>query len=97
MDLRSVFKKIRAHKKAAAGILLLLAAGGALYIKSASGIPPVSVEKVKRETLEDVFTEEGRITAGDTVRYIAEVSGPVEKVFAEKNRRVKKGEVMFLI
>ena len=97
MDLRSVFKKIRAHKKAAAGVLLLLAAGGFLYTKSASGLPAVSVEKAKRETLEDVFTEEGRINSGDTVRYIAEVSGPVEKVYAEKNRRVKKGEVLFTI
>ena len=97
MDLRSVPKKIRAHKKAAAGILLLLAAGGFLYTKSVSGLPAVSVEKAERETLEDVFTEEGRITAGDTVRYIAEVSGPVEKVYAEKNRRVKKGEVLFTI
>ena len=97
MDLRSVPGKIRAHKKAAAGILLLLAAGGFLYTKSVSGLPAVSVEKAERETLEDVFTEEGRITAGDTVRYIAEVSGPVEKVYAEKNRRVKKGEVLFTI
>ena len=97
MDLRSVLSKIRAHKKAAAGVLLLLAAGGFLYTKSASGLPAVSVEKAKRETLEDVFTEEGRITSGDTVRYIAEVSGPVEKVYAEKNRRVKKGEVLFTI
>ena len=97
MDLRSVSGKIRAHKKAAAGILLLLAAGGFLYTKSVSGLPAVSVEKAERETLEDVFTEEGRITAGDTVRYIAEVSGPVEKVYAEKNRRVKKGEVLFTI
>lgn len=97
MDLRSVPGKIRAHKKAAAGILLLLAAGGFLYTKSVSGLPSVSVEKAERETLEDVFTEEGRITAGDTVRYIAEVSGPVEKVYAEKNRRVKKGEVLFTI
>ena len=97
MDLRSFFKKIRAHKKAAAGILLLLAAGGFLYTKSVSGLPSVFVEKAERETLEDVFTEEGRITAGDTVRYIAEVSGPVEKVYAEKNRRVKKGEVLFTI
>ena len=97
MDLRSVPGKIRAHKKAAAGILLLLAAGGFLYTKSVSGLPAVSVEKAERETLEDVFTEEGRITAGDTVRYIAEVSGPVEKVYAEKNRRVKKGEVLFTV
>ena len=97
MALRSFFKKIRAHKKAAAGILLLLAAGGFLYTKSVSGLPSVFVEKAERETLEDVFTEEGRITAGDTVRYIAEVSGPVEKVYAEKNRRVKKGEVLFTI
>ena len=97
MDLRSVLGKIRAHKKAAAGILVLLAAGGFLYTKSASGLPAVSVEKAERETLEDVFTEEGRITAGETVRYIAEVSGPVEKVYAEKNRRVKKGEVLFTI
>ncbi len=97
MDLRSVSGKIRAHKKAAAGILLLLAAGGFLYTKSVSSLPAVSVEKAERETLDDVFTEEGRITAGDTVRYIAEVSGPVEKVYAEKNRRVKKGEVLFTI
>ena len=97
MALRSFFKKIRAHKKAAAGIPLLLAAGGFLYTKSVSGLPSVFVEKAERETLEDVFTEEGRITAGDTVRYIAEVSGPVEKVYAEKNRRVKKGEVLFTI
>ena len=97
MALRSLFKKIRAHKKAAAGVLALLAAGGFLYTKSVSGLPSVFVEKAERETLEDVFTEEGRITAGDTVRYIAEVSGPVEKVYAEKNRRVKKGEVLFTI
>ena len=76
---------------------MLLADGGFLYTKSVSGLPAVSVEKAERETLEDVFTEEGRITAGDTVRYIAEVSGPVEKVYAEKNRRVKKGEVLFTI
>ena len=97
MALRSFFKKIRAHKKAAAGVLVLLAAGGFLYTKSVSGLPSVFVEKAERETLEDVFTEEGRITAGDTVRYIAEVSGPVEKVYAEKNRRVKRGEVLFTI
>ena len=97
MVLRSVFKKVCAHKKAAAGVLFLLAAGGFLFTKSASGLPAVSVEKAERETVEDVFTEEGRITAGDTVRYIAEVSGPVEKVYAEKNRRVKKGEVLFTI
>ena len=97
MALRSLFKKIRAHKKAAAGVLALLAAGGFLYTKSVSGLPSVLVEKAERETLEDVFTEEGRITAGDTVRYIAEVSGPVEKVYAEKNRRVKRGEVLFTI
>ena len=97
MILPSVLQKLRAHKMIAAGLLIMAAAVVFLCVKSASGVTAAAVEKAGRETLEDVFTEEGRITAGNTVRCIAEVSGPVEKVFAEKNHRVKKGDILFTI
>lgn len=50
-----------------------------------------------KETVEDQYTEEGRISFGNEYRVIAQVSGPVSQILVGENSQVKKGQVLFTV
>ncbi len=87
-------RKRKAAAAAAAAAVLL----GAFFLsRGMTAGTPVHAAEAVRQDVSDSYTEEGRITAGETKNYIAGVSGPVEEVCVEENRRVKKGEILFRI
>ena len=85
-------------KKLRIGILLIILSGAAFcfFLRQDSGIRAETVTP-ERQDVEDLLTEEGIISAGDTVLYPALVTGAVEEICVEENQRVRKGELLFRI
>ncbi len=80
---------------AVAGIIAI-AAGIAVRLYAGKGI---KVEKavVTRTGLKDTYTEEGRLTGGDRIAIISEVSGPVAEICVDRNSEVHRGDLLYRI
>jgi HlyD family secretion protein len=61
---------------------------------TASGKAPYELATVTRGSLESVVSASGTLSAVSTVSILAQMSGRVEKVNADYNDHVKKGQVL---
>lgn len=77
--------------------VVILLAAVFLLLTRGSGGKSVETSAALKETVEDQYTEQGRISFGKEYRVIAQVSGPVKQILVEENSPVKKGQVLFTI
>ena len=78
-------------------LVLLCAAGGCIFWLHQKGGPKVAKAQVMRRALTDTYTEEGRLTGGDRLSIVSEVSGPVAEIFVSQNTKVHTGDLLYKI
>lgn len=87
----------KGKKKLLAGIAAIVILIAVLSQTLLKGGKPVEISAVARESVEDQYTEEGRISFGKEYRVIAQVSGPVKQILVGENSQVEKGQILFTV
>ena len=78
-------------------LVLLCAAGGCIFWLHQKRGPKVAKAFVTRRALTDTYTEEGRLTGGDRLSIVSEVSGPVAEILVSQNTEVHAGDPLYKI
>lgn len=74
--------------------ILIGVVGGAAFLRGGEKIPEYKTAKVEQGTITASVSATGKVNAKVTVQVGSQVSGTIQKLFADFNSQVKKGEVI---
>ncbi|MBQ9420605.1 MAG: biotin/lipoyl-binding protein [Lachnospiraceae bacterium] len=93
--------KVTVSKKkiiaAAAGAILIAAAGIGTYKLTAGSAVKVQKAAVTRLAVRDTYTQEGKLSAGGRYQVLSEVSGAVAEICVKENDAVHAGDLLYRI
>src|SRR3989338_8016199 len=76
------------------GGLLIAVLAGIVYVRRGEPVPKYKTIKIERGDITASVSATGKVNAVVTVQVGSQVSGTIQRLFADFNSRVKKGEVI---
>src|SRR5579884_4410516 len=76
------------------GALLLLAVGGAAFFRNGKTGAEYRTAKIEQGGIIATVSATGKVNAVVTVQVGSQVSGTIQRLFADFNSRVKKGQII---